>query len=66
MRKKYVNYDKIQIAQDCVNKICKPNAFFSSFWQALHKITMLLPYFAPFTGYEDNICEGISDLHIQR
>ena len=42
-RNKRVNYNKFEIATNCVNKIFNQNAFFASFWQVLHDITILLP-----------------------
>ena len=45
-QKKSVNYDKFEITQDWVNQIINPNAFFSSFWQGLHDITMTFTYYS--------------------
>ena len=55
----------MKLQQDGVNQIFDPNAFFSSFLQVLHDITMLFTYFASFTGYEDDISKVVSSLHVQ-
>ena len=57
-RKKCVNYDKIEIAQDCVNLIFNPDAFLfflltGAIW-CFHAIYVVFTYFASFTGQEDD------------
>ena len=52
-----------------VNKIFNPNAFFLSFLRGATRyynaICILFTYFASFIGYEDDILEVISNLHVQ-
>ena len=65
--KKCVNYDKIEIAQDCLNQIFNPNAFFltGATWY-YYAIYIVFTYFAPFTGYEYDFFEVICKFHVQR
>ena len=55
--------------QNSVNQIFNPNAYFFSFFTGAlcysHAIYIVLKYFASFTGYEDDIFEGISNLNFQ-
>ena len=55
--------------QNSVNTIFNPLAFFffllaSATWY-YHAIYIILTYFSSFTGYEDDIYEVISNLHVQ-
>ena len=55
--------------QNSVNQIFKPCAFFfflliGDTWY-FHAIYVVFKYFSSFTGYEDDIFEGTSNLHIQ-
>ena len=68
-RKKRVNYDKFEIATNCVNQIFNLNAFFfflltGATWY-YHTIYLVFTYFASFTDYEDDIFEVIFNLHVQ-
>ena len=69
-RKKRVNYNKFEIATNCVNQIFNLKAFFfflltGATWY-YHTIYLVFTYFASFTDYEDDIFEVISNLHVQR
>ena len=57
-RKRCVNYDKIEIAQDCVNQIFNPNAFFFILYIYLHILHHLQA--------KKMIFKVISNLHVQR
>ena len=66
--KKRVNYDKFEIATNCVYEIFNLNAFFfflltGASWYTIY---LVFTYFALFTDYEDEILEVISNLHVQR
>ena len=55
--------------QNSVNQIFNPCAFFfflltGATWY-YHAIYIVFTYFASFTGYEDDIFEVISNLHVQ-
>ena len=67
-RKKRVNYDKFEIATNCVNQKFKLNAFFvfiltGPTWYYT-TIYLVITYFASFTDYLDDIFEVISNLHV--
>ena len=67
--KKTQNYHQFKIAKNSVNQIFNPHAFFfflltGSTWY-YHAIYIVLKCFASFTGYEDDIFEGISNFNIQ-
>ena len=67
--KKRVNYDKFEIATNCVNQIFNLNAFFfflltGATWY-YHTIYLVSIYFASFIDYENEIFEVISNLHVQ-
>ena len=68
-QKKRVNYNKFEIATNCVNQIFKLNAFFfflfpGATW-CYHTICLVFIYFATFTDYEYDIFEVISNMQIQ-
>ena len=62
--------EKTRKLQQYWNKIFHPNIFFVFLFTGAtwydHAIDIVLPYFASFTGYEDDICQVISNLHVQR
>ena len=68
-QKKHVNYDKFEIATNCVNQIFNLNAFFFFLFTGAtwyyHTICLVITYFASFTDYEDDIFEVISNWHVQ-
>ena len=58
------------LQQDCITKMFNPRAFFflpfvgaTWYYNAIYKIST---QFAPFTSYEVDIFQGISNLYIQR
>ena len=66
-RKKRINYAILR--QESVNQLFNPNAFFlfiltGAIWY-YHAIHIVFTYFASFTGYEDDILEVSSNLHVQ-
>ena len=66
---KRVNYNKFEIATNCVNQIFNLNAFFffpftGATWY-YHTIYIAFTCFALFTDYEDNNFELISNLQVQ-
>ena len=62
MRKKYKNYDKIEIAAQLRNL----NMIFPPFDRYYHAIYIAFTYFASFTGNEDDSFEVIYNVHVQR
>ena len=68
-RKKRVNFDKFEIAKNCVNQIFNLNAFVFFFLTGAkwyyHTIYLVFTYFESFTDYDNDIFEGIFNLHIQ-
>ena len=60
-RKKHVNYDKFEIAK--IKYLTQKNFFFLLTGANLYYHVSYIV--ASFTGYEDDIFEVISDLHIQ-
>ena len=66
-RKKCVNYNKIENAQDCVNQVFNPTHILlaGATWY-YYTIYILFTYFAAFTCYEISIVEVNSNLHVQR
>ena len=58
-----------KLRQNSVNQIFYPNAFFfflltGAIWY-YHAIYIVFTYFASYAGYEDDIFEVISNLHVQ-
>ena len=67
--KKCVNYEKFKSWQNSVNQIFNPHALFfflltGATWY-YHAIYIVITYSASFTGYEDDIFEIISNMHVQ-
>ena len=56
---------KSKLRQNSVNRIFNPNALFFSLLRYLNAIYILFTYFASCIGYENDILEDISNLHIQ-
>ena len=59
----------MKLQPNSVNQILNPHAFFffllaGATWY-FHAIDVVLTCFASFTGYEDDIFEFISNLHVQ-
>ena len=69
-QKKGVNYDKFEIATNCVKQTFNLNAFsfflFTGATWYYHTICLVITYFASFTDYEDDIFQVISNWHVQR
>ena len=57
------------LQQDSLNQIINPNALFFFLLTGAtlnyHAIYIVFTYFASFTGYDDDILEVISNLHVQ-
>ena len=66
---KCVNYNKFEMAANCVNQIFNLNAFFFFFFTGAtlyyHNIDKVFTCFALFTDYKDDNFEVISNLHVQ-
>ena len=59
----------MKLRQNSVNQILNPHALFfflltGATWY-YHAIYIVFTYFASFTGYEDDIFEVFSNLHVQ-
>ena len=64
------------MGQDCVSEIFNPKALFFLFtgarlyYHAIYNVfcccCFFNIYFASFGGYEDDICDVISNMHVQR
>ena len=69
LRKTRLNYDKFDIATNCVNQIFNLNAFFFFLFTRAtwyyHTICLVITYFASFTDYKDDIFEDISNWRVQ-
>ena len=67
--KKRVNYNKFEIATNCVNQIFNLNAFFFFLLTGATcyhlTINLVFTYLALFIDYKDDIFEVISNLHVQ-
>ena len=66
---KLCNFWNTDLAEDFVNQIFDPWAFFfflltGATWY-YYAIYVVFTYFASYTGYENDICEVISNLHVQ-
>ena len=63
-RKRRVNYDKFEIAKNCINQIFNLNAFLFFLLTGgtgyYHTIYLVFTYFSSFTDYEDDIFEVIN------
>ena len=58
----------MKVQQDCVNQLSNQNAFFlfllTGATSYYHDIHIVFTYLSSFTGYEDEILEVSSNLHV--